>query len=170
MHSHELYNFCPRCATPLEERMQMGEKRLTCPACGWIHYEDPKVAAGVLLLRGREVLLVRRVMDPYIGKWSIPAGFVNAFEDPAAAAQRECAEETGLLVEIDGLFDVLTGREHIRGSDIFMIYRAHVRRGVLAAADDADEVGWFSLDALPQLAFESTQKVLAKIRALLIDD
>ncbi len=167
MHYHESYKYCPRCATPLEERIQMGEKRPTCPACGWVHYEDPKVAAGVVILRGREVLLVRRVMDPFVGAWSIPAGFVNAFEDPAAAALRECVEETGLVAELDGLFDVLTGREHMRGSDIFLVYRAHVLRGKLAAADDADEVGWFSLDALPQLAFESTRKILAKMRALL---
>lgn len=164
MHSHESYKFCPRCAAPLEEQLVMGEKRLTCPSCGWVHYEDPKVAAGVLILRGREVLLVRRVMEPHLGAWSIPAGFVNAFEDPAAAALRECAEETGLTAELDGLFDVLTGREHIRGSDIFLVYRAHVLRGVLAAADDAAEVGWFSIDALPKLAFDSTYKVLEKVR------
>jgi len=143
----------------------MGEKRPACPSCGWVHYEDPKVAAGVLIVRGREVLLVRRTLDPFIGQWSIPAGFVNAFEDPDAAALRECKEETGLNAELDGLFDLLTGREHIRGSDIFLIYRAHVLSGTLQAADDADQVGWFSLDELPPLAFESTRKVLAKARA-----
>ena len=143
----------------------MGEKRLACPSCGWVHYEDPKVAAGVLILRGREVLLVRRTLDPFMGQWSIPAGFVNAFEDPALAALRECKEETGLTAELDGFFDLITGREHIRGSDIFLIYRAHILSGTLRAADDADQVGWFSLDELPPLAFESTRKVLAKARA-----
>ncbi len=143
----------------------MGEKRPACPSCGWVHYEDPKVAAGVLILRGREVLLVRRTLDPFMGQWSIPAGFVNAFEDPALAALRECKEETGLTAELDGFFDLITGREHIRGSDIFLIYRAHILSGALRAADDADQVGWFSLDELPPLAFESTRKVLAKARA-----
>lgn len=143
----------------------MGEKRPACPSCGWVHYEDPKVAAGVLILRGREVLLVRRTLDPFMGQWSIPAGFVNAFEDPALAALRECKEETGLTAELDGFFDLITGREHIRGSDIFLIYCAHILSGTLRAADDADQVGWFSLDELPPLAFESTRKVLAKARA-----
>lgn len=145
----------------------MGEKRPACPACGWVHYEDPKVAAGVLILRGREVLLVRRTLDPYLGSWSIPAGFVNAFEDPAAAALRECREETGLNAELDGLFDLLTGREHIRGADIFLVYRAHVLNGTLNAADDADQVAWFSLELLPPLAFESTYRLLDKARALI---
>jgi ADP-ribose pyrophosphatase YjhB (NUDIX family) len=170
MHIHNDYKYCPRCATPLEERLIMGEKRPACPAGDWVHYEDPKVAAGVLILRGREVLLVRRIMEPHLGAWSIPAGFVNAFEDPAAAALRECAEETGLTTEVDGLFDMITGREHLRGADIFLVYRAHVLRGTLAAADDADEVGWFSLDTLPALAFESTRKILAKARGLISDD
>lgn len=144
----------------------MGEKRPSCPNCGWVHYEDPKVAAGVLVLRSEEVLLVRRTLDPFRGAWSIPAGFVNAFEDPSEAARRECLEETGLTVELEGLFDILTGREHARGSDILLVYRARVLRGRLAAADDADQAGWFRLNALPTLAFNSTTKVLEKAQAL----
>lgn len=140
---------------------------MACPACGWVHYEDPKVAVGVLILRAREVLLVRRIFEPYLAHWSIPAGFVNAFEDPAAAAVRECREETGLTVELDGLFDILTGREHSRGSDILLVYRANVLSGTLNPSDDADEAGWFSLDELPPLAFESTQRLLDKARASL---
>lgn len=165
-HSQVVYQYCPMCATALELQRQMGEQRLTCPVCGWVYYEDPKVAAGVLLLRGREVLLVRRTMEPYIRDWSIPAGFVNAFEDPADAALRECREETGLKVELLGLFDMLTGREHPRGADIFIVYLARVVSGSLRAADDADEAGWFSLDDLPPLAFESTKSIISKARTL----
>lgn len=168
MHNHKPggYKFCPLCATPLRVKEQLGEKRSTCPACGWVHYEDPKVAAGVLIIREREVLLVRRVMDPFMGKWSIPAGFVNAFEDPAEAALRECREETGLTVELDELFDLLTGREHSRGSDILIVYRAHVLSGTLTAADDADQIGWFSLEKLPPLAFGTTDRILTKARLI----
>ena len=141
----------------------MGEDRPTCPNCGWVHYEDPKVAAGVVALSDNRILLVRRVMDPYAGQWSIPAGFVNAYEDPAQAAIRECREETGLWVELSGLFDMLTGREHSRGADILLVYHARVVGGLLQAADDADGADWFPLDKLPELAFASTKKVIAKI-------
>ena len=169
MHNHNRsgFKYCPICATVLELQLQLGEKRPTCPACGWVYYEDPKVAAGVIVLRDHEVLLVRRTLEPYARAWSIPAGFVNAFEDPADAARRECREETGLTVELQGLFDLLAGREHIRGSDIFLVYRANVLSGTLLAGDDADQIAWFSLDNLPILAFESTQQVLSKIRSLL---
>ena len=79
---------------------------------------------------------------------------------------RECREETGLNAELDGFFDLLTGREHSRGSDIFIIYRAHVLNGTLKAADDADQAAWFDLDHLPPLAFESTSRLLAKAQEI----
>lgn len=161
--SSQSFKFCPYCATPLVEMIQMGEKRLTCPKCGWVHYEDPKVAAGVVVLEDSRILLVRRIMEPFAGLWSIPAGFVNAFEDPAKAAVRECVEETGLSVELDGLFDMLTGREHDRGADILLVYRARVIGGNLQAADDADRAAWFALSSLPQLAFNSTKKVISAL-------
>jgi len=155
------------CATPLENQMQMSELRPTCPNCGWVHYEDPKVAAGVLLLRERQVLLVRRVMEPFIRNWTFPAGFVNAFEDPREAAARECLEETGLTVQVGELFDILYGREHPRGSDFILVYLASLQGGDLSAADDADEAAWFPLDDLPPLAFASTLKVLEKLKSSL---
>ena len=154
----------------LIDKEQMGELRPSCPNCGWVHYEDPKVAAGVLLIESGKVLLVRRVMEPFAGLWSIPAGFVNALEDPAAAAERECREETGLQVQQQGLFDMLTGREHQRGADIFLVYRARLIGGELRAADDADGAGWFPFDALPELAFNSTKKILADPRLSSLHD
>lgn len=153
------------CSSPLVIRKQMGENRPTCPNCGWVYYEDPKVAAGVLAVIDQHILLVRRVMDPFVGKWSIPAGFVNAFEDPAQAAVRECREETGLIAELDGLFDILTGREHPRGADIFLVYQARWINGQIHAADDADGADWFDLEHLPELAFESTRKIIARLQS-----
>lgn len=148
----------------LVKKELMGELRASCPNCGWVYYQDPKVAAGALLIDSGKVLLVRRIMEPFAGLWSIPAGFVNALEDPAAAAERECREETGLQVRQQGLFDMLTGREHQHGADIFLIYRARLIGGELRAADDADGAGWFPLDALPELAFNSTKKILTDPR------
>ena len=144
-------------------KLQMSEERLTCPQCGWVHYEDPKVAVGVLLFDNDKVLLVRRTMEPCIRQWSIPAGFVNAYEDPRQAAVRECLEETGLKVRVGELFEILYGREHPRGADLLLVYHAEMQGGELAAADDADEVGWFALNNLPPLAFETTHKIFEKI-------
>ncbi len=139
---------------------KFGRQRAVCPRCGWIHFNDPKVAAAILLEHDGRVLLVRRVNEPFRGMWTLPAGFVDAGEDPAQAAERECLEETGLTVRATGVLDVIAGREHPRGADFIIVYRGEIVSGDLQAADDADEAGWFEREALPPLAFHATDAVL----------
>ncbi len=139
---------------------RFGQERPVCPACGFIYFSDPKVAVAVLLERDGQVLLVRRANEPFRGLWTLPAGFVNASEDPAEAAARECAEETGLVVKITGILDIHAGREHPRGSDFIIFYRGQVEGGMLLADDDADAVEWFERGSLPGLAFRSTKTIL----------
>lgn len=154
------FNFCPRCATPVTHEHRFGAMREICPKCGWIHFVDPKVAAGVLVIADARVLLVRRVNEPYRGLWTLPAGFVNGGEDPAEAAARECLEETGLSVKVTRVFDIVAGREHPRGADFVIVYQAEVIGGEMQANDDADAVEWFDKQHLPPLAFRATRKVL----------
>ena len=118
------------------------------------------MAAGVLVEQDGKVVLVRRLYPPAEGRWSIPAGFVNAREDPQAAAIRECLEETGLEVRLTGLAHLVYGREHPRGADILLIYHAEIIGGTLRAGDDADDVNFFSRDSLPPLAFRATRIAL----------
>jgi len=125
-----------------------------------MYFADPKVAVAVLVEKEGQVLLTRRVYDPERGKWSLPAGFMDAFENPELAAERECLEETGLSVKVTGLLDVLGGREHPNGADVFILYRAEIVGGTLNAGDDADQVGFFARDQLPPLAFKTTRKAL----------
>jgi ADP-ribose pyrophosphatase YjhB (NUDIX family) len=125
-----------------------------------VHFDDPKVAAAVVVEQEGKILLVRRAYNPEQGKWSLPAGFVDADEDPQQAAVRECLEETGLRVRILGLMDVIYGREHPRGASIVIVYRGEVDGGSLAAGDDAGEVALFAPSALPPLAFRATKQVV----------
>ena len=156
--------FCPACGTPVQEQLSFGRMRPVCPACGRIHFYDPKVAAGVLIEDAGRVLLVRRTQEPGRGLWTLPAGFVDAGEDPAAAAVRECLEETGLEVELDGLFDLAAGRDHPRGADIVIVYLAHVIGGDLRPGDDADSAAFFGPEALPELAFDATRRAAHRWR------
>jgi 8-oxo-dGTP diphosphatase len=155
-------NYCLRCGSKLSLDVRFGRARPVCLACGWIYFSDPKVAAAGLIEQDGRVLLVRRAVDPLRGLWSLPAGFVDAGEDPAEAIRRECFEETGLTVEVIGLVDVFYGQEHPRGAHIVIVYRAQVLRGFLQAGDDVDQVAFFALDELPELAFSTTRKVLMK--------
>lgn len=152
--------FCPRCATAVNREEKFGAIRPVCPQCGWIHFQDPKVAAAALVEKGSCVLLVRRVNEPFRGLWTLPAGFVNGGEDPAEAAARECLEETGLNVKVTRVHDVIAGREHERGADFVIVYLAEVIGGEMSPADDADAAEWFEREKLPDLAFKATRKVL----------
>jgi len=153
-------NFCPRCGTALVSDRRVGRMRPVCPACNWIFFPDPKVAAAVLVEQDEKILLVRRVNQPHQGLWTLPAGFVDAGEDPARAAERECLEETGLQVQVTELFDVISGQEHPAGAHIVIVYRVVVIAGELKAGDDADGVGFFSRTDLPRLGFQVTKRVL----------
>lgn len=155
-------NYCPRCGTAVTLAERFGRKREVCPKCGWIHFADPKVAAAILIEENGRVLLVRRVNEPFSGMWTLPAGFVDADEDPARAAERECLEETGLQVRATSVLDVIAGREHPRGADFVIVYRGEVVSGDLRAADDADQAAWFRRDELPSLAFRATEVMLRR--------
>jgi 8-oxo-dGTP diphosphatase len=152
--------FCPRCGMVVGQAERFGKMRPVCSQCGWMHFADPKVAASALIEQDGRVLLVRRVNEPFRGLWTLPAGFVDAGEDPADTAVRECLEETGLTVRIVRVLDVIAGREHPRGADFIIVYSAQVVSGELTAGDDADRAMWFERDQLPPLAFRATQAVL----------
>lgn len=158
-------NYCPRCGTAVAQAERYGRLRLFCPACDWVYFADPKVAVAVLLEKDQQILLVRRANDPQRGLWTLPAGFVDAGEDPARAAERECLEETGLEVRVVELLDVISGQEHSRGAHIVIVYRAEILGGSLRPADDVDQVAFFSPEHLPALAFATTRKILKVVSA-----
>jgi 8-oxo-dGTP diphosphatase len=136
--------FCPRCGTALIELVHSGKLRPVCPACKWVYFPDPKVAVVVLIRKSEQVLLVQRKYDPQKGHWTLPSGFVDAGEDPKAAAVRE----------------VFFSREYPRGASILILYQAQVKSGELKAGDDANQATYFHILNLPPLAFSSTHQIL----------
>lgn len=153
-------NFCLRCGSALQRAARFGALRPFCPECGWVFFPDPKVAAAALIEQEGKILMVRRANDPQRGLWTLPAGFIDAGEDPAAAVERECLEETGLRVRTTSLIDVIAGQEHSRGAHILIVYRAEVVSGEIQAGDDVDRIGFFAREELPPLAFSTTRKIL----------
>lgn len=152
--------YCPRCATALTEQLHSGKLRPVCPNCDWVYFPDPKVAVAVLIKNNDEVLFVQRKYDPQAGQWTLPSGFVDAGEDPKIAAARECLEETGLVIGDLDLLDVVYSQEHPRGASILIIYQAQVQSGEVIPGDDASQAAYFHINALPPLAFLSTQNIL----------
>lgn len=161
------FKFCPKCSTPLEMAREHGTERPTCPSCGFIHYLNPAPAAGAVIVEGGKILLVKRAHEPAIGKWSIPAGFMEWGESPEETTIRELKEETNLEIELDGLFHVYSGDDDPRTRAVLILYFAKASRGSLVAGDDAAEARWFGVDEFPtddKVAFESHRQALAKLR------
>lgn len=153
--------YCPFCATPLQTRQAFGRERPACPACGFIQFHDPKVAASMLITEQRQVLLICRGVPPREGFWALPAGFVEADETPEEAAVREAAEETGLHVQSDGLL-ALRRIANPERAGVLICYRGRVLGGKLQAADDVSDARWFAVEDIPwnDLAFETTHEML----------
>lgn len=156
------YSYCPRCGAPLAEGQKFGRPRPFCRYCGFIHFTDPKVAVAALVTGGRRVLLVRRLAIPRIGYWALPAGYMDADEDPEEALVREVLEETGIRVRVSAFERVapLAGWKERRG--ILLLYRAVAIEGEVAGGDDVSEARWFGAEEIPwlELAFDSTRDLV----------
>lgn len=119
-------------------------------------YVAPALTVDAVLLKGDEVLLVRRAREPHAGRWALPGGFVDVGESTEDAVRRELLEETGLKGDLVDLLGVYSepGRDP-RGHTVTVAYVLKVAGIVqVAAGDDAADARWFALDKLPELAFD----------------
>lgn len=105
--------------------------------------------------RGGRFLLVRRGREPSKGSWSIPGGKVEPGESDREAVAREVLEETGLAVVVGELVGYV--ERPAPGGDVFAIRdfaclpASYADAADVRAGDDADEVGWFTVDELRAL-------------------
>ena len=115
----------------------------------------------IVFSKGKEryLLLIQRKNDPFKGQWAFPGGFVEDDEDLPNAAAREVKEETGLILQADDLKQLGAwgnpGRDP-RGRTVTIVYVAEINMDEqeIAADDDADDVQWWPLDNLPEIAFD----------------
>jgi 8-oxo-dGTP diphosphatase len=125
-------------------------------------YVAPALTVDAVLLKGDEVLLIRRGREPFKGWWAIPGGFVEVGERTEDAVRRELVEETGLKGDVVDLLGVYSDpRRDPRGHTVTVAYVLKVS-GIVHTSDldDADEARWFRFDELPELAFDHA-KILA---------
>ncbi len=152
--------YCLRCGSALRIQEYAGKDRPVCPECGWVYFPDPKVAVAAVIERDGKLLFVQRGINPFRGLWSLPAGFLDAGENPAEAAAREVLEETGLRIEVVELLGILPVQEYEKGAHLLIVYRGEILNGELAAGDDAARAEFFPPEHPPPLAFRSTEQVL----------
>ena len=158
---------CPLCGGDFAPAVVEGRTRQVCTRCRYVLYANPAAAsAGVVIDAQGRVLLVRRAIDPHRGRWALPAGYQEIDETPQAAAAREVREETGLEVEVGPLFDLLFVTDNPAKTANLAVFLCRPVGGSLAAGDDADDVRFFPLDALPaEIGFENTTRILGRLRA-----
>jgi ADP-ribose pyrophosphatase YjhB (NUDIX family) len=158
------FAYCPHCSAELEERPEDG--RMACGACGFIHWRNPAVGAAVVVLDelGRLLLVRRAPWATRAGLWSIPAGFVDYGEEVREAAARELREETGLVAEIGDVVYVASNFHDPAKLTVGIWFAGSVVGGELAPGDDADDAGYFGLDDLPDLAFETDRELIRRMR------
>lgn len=164
-------SFCADCGAPLERRRADGRDRPYCPDCDTIRWQNPKPFAGVAVVRDGQVLLVERGTPPRVGRWSLPAGYLEYDESPAACAVRELEEETGIAVDPDDLSILdAVGIEHPDGTRVVgTLYRARATSadGEARAGSDASAVGYWRPTALfaadgEQISFPVYRRVLRR--------
>jgi ADP-ribose pyrophosphatase YjhB (NUDIX family) len=159
------YTHCPKCGGRLRTRRLEDRDRLVCASCGFVFYRNPVPAAGVIVIDDGKLLWVQRKFEPRKGMWNLPAGFVEYGEHVESCAVREAKEETGLDVEIDGLFNAYMAMDDPRGQVVLLLYSARVRGGQLRPGDDAADARWVPLEETPgEIAFRAHVLALEDVR------
>ncbi|TEU16575.1 MAG: NUDIX hydrolase [Anaerolineales bacterium] len=141
-------------------------------------YERPSVTVDVVIFGVMEgelkVLLIKRKNWPFEGMWAIPGGFVDMEESLEDAAARELHEETGVKgVYLEQFYTFGQPDRDPRTRVITVAYLAfvHVDQLQPRAADDAADVGWFSVYDPPPLAFDHVdilKRALQRLRHKLV--
>ena len=140
-------------------------ERLICAECGYIHYENPKIVVGSVIVHGDRVLLCRRAIQPRRGFWTLPAGYLEARETVIDGAKREALEEACADIDITDLFAVYNIP---RLSQVHLFFRARLLKEAVACGPESLEVRLFGWDEIPDadLAFPTTRWALEHYREI----
>ena len=155
--------FCSNCGSPVTLRVPPGDNqpRHVCDACGTIHYQNPRMVVGCIVEWQDRVLLCKRAIEPRLGYWTVPAGYMENGETTFAGAARETMEEANARVEIDSLY-ALYNIPHI--SQVYLLFRARLLDPSVKPGAETQEVRLLREDEIPwdQIAFASVRNALLR--------
>ena len=154
-------SYCLQCGHKTKKEIPTDDTKLrqVCPQCGYIHYENPKVICGALVIWQDKVLLCKRAIEPRYGYWTLPAGYMELGETMAQGAQRETLEEAEAVVNLEQLY-CLYDVPHI--GQIYSVFKGTLENGSFGAGIETLESRLFSEDEIPwdELAFPSVKSTL----------
>ena len=153
--------FCSNCAEPVTLRVPPGDTlpRYVCDGCHVIHYQNPRLVVGCIVEWEDRILLCRRAIEPRIGLWTVPAGYMENGETTFEGAIRETLEEANARVEIGPLF-ALYNIPHI--NQVYILFRARLLDPDIRAGAETLEVGLFAEPDIPwdEIAFATVRNTL----------
>ena len=155
--------FCSHCGQPVTVLVPEGDHRPrhVCTGCGAIHYQNPKIVAGCVPEHEGRILLCRRAIEPRLGFWTIPAGFMENGETTQDAARRESFEEAQAEVEVGSLLAVV----HVLHADqVHVMFRAKLLKPEFGPSPESLEVMLCDESDIPwaEIAFRSVDFALRR--------
>lgn len=155
-------NYCSICGSgELVQRVPEGDHRLRdiCVECGSIHYQNPLIVVGCIVIHEGKILLAKRGISPRKGKWNLPCGFMENDETAENGAIREVFEETGIRVEITQLHTVYSV---VPANQVYLIYRANAINTDFTLTLESTEIDFFEPSQIPweEIAFNSNTYAL----------
>jgi len=137
------------------------KQRAVCPACHTVHYENPLNVVGTIPVLGERVLLCKRNIEPRLGKWTLPAGFMELQETVAQGAARETLEEAGAQFEMGDFFS-LVNIAHV--GQVHMFFRARLLSDQFDPGYETLEARLFTEDDIPwnEIAFRTVSETLKR--------
>lgn len=144
-----MINYCARCGAELAMAALPEESRdrLACGACGHVAYVNPRLVVTTLpVTDAGEVVLLRRGIEPGLGAWAQPGGFLEVDETVAEAAVRETLEETGLLVQPGELVGIYS---RLEAAVVVLAFEARITGGTARETPEALEVRAFAANEIP---------------------
>lgn len=162
MAAKEFPKFCSVCGGPLVQQIPANDHRPrpVCNACGFIHYENPKILVACIATCGDKVLWIKRGTPPQKGYWAIPSGFLESGETPEEAAARELWEETGARIEPTALNLYLVGSLP-EISEVYLVYYGKLTDTRCEPTQEAAEVRFFAKEEAPWSHYAYPQVVEA---------
>ena len=128
-------------------------------------HKNPSLTVDAIAIKDGQLILIRRKNPPFQGQYALPGGFVDYGETVESAVIREFKEETGLEAEIKEFIGIFSEPDRDpRGHTVSVVFELRITGGKLLAGDDAAEVELFSLDNLPDLAFDH-EVIISKFKA-----
>lgn len=140
-------------------------ERDVCTTCGFVHYVNPKIVTGSIVRHQGRILICRRAIEPRVGYWTLPAGFMEVGETAEQAARREAMEEANAAIVIDRVLAVYSIP---RIAQVQIMYLAHLDGDGFSAGPESLEVRLAGWDEMPwnDLAFPSVRWALEQYRSI----